>query len=46
MKGLCEVRAKPHSVLKNQMTFLHFGRWTPQDETWGQVDIWSDGLPI
>ena len=29
MKGLCEVRANCHSVLKNQMTFLHLGRWTP-----------------
>ena len=38
----------------NQMTFLHLGRWTPKDETsgqltfgqtYGQVDIWSDGPP-
>ena len=29
MKGLCKARTKPHTVLKNQMTFLHLGRWTP-----------------
>ena len=43
MKGLCEARAKPCNVLKNQMTLLHLGRWTPTMRlrvrmTFGQMD--------
>ena len=43
MKGLCEARSKPLSVLKNEMTFLYLGRWTPKMRlrvklTFGQMD--------
>ena len=49
MKGLCEVKANCHSALKNQMTFLHIGRWAPL-QTWYESGWhcvrWLVGWPI
>ena len=44
MKGLCEARAKTHTVVITQMNFLNLGRWTLSYLMYSQVDILSDGL--
>ena len=44
MKGLCEARAKTHTVVITQMNFLNLGRWTLSYLMYRQVDILSDGL--